>query len=89
MSDMAIYHQLSHCDIIPTNNTGKSRLTRSFVKFLFGFVVGVVCIWAYLKILEYVHQRGGSLGRLDASQEPPKVEIQSIFHGNTKDQDQI
>jgi hypothetical protein len=36
-----------------------------------------------------LQERGWSLGRYDVSHEPSKVEIQSLFHGNTKDEDQI
>ena len=53
------------------------------------FVAVAVCILVYLKILAFVHERGWSLGRYDASHEPSKVEIQTLFHGNTKDEDQI
>ena len=62
---------------------------KSFLLILFGLVAVAVCIWLYLKILGFVRERGWSLGRYDASHEPSKVEIQSLFHGNTKDQDQI
>jgi hypothetical protein len=43
----------------------------------------------YLKLLAFFRESGWSLGRSDASHEPSKVEIQTLFHGNTKDQDQI
>jgi hypothetical protein len=56
---------------------------------MLGFVAVAVCIWVYLKVLAFLHERGWSLGRYDASHEPSKVEIQTLFHGNTKDQDQI
>jgi hypothetical protein len=56
---------------------------------MLGFVVVAVCILVYLKVLAFLHERGWSLGRYDASHEPSKVEIQTLFHGNTKDQDQI
>jgi hypothetical protein len=37
-----------------------------------------------------VSERAGiRLGRYDASHEPAKVKIQTLFHGNTKDEDQI
>jgi hypothetical protein len=54
-----------------------------------GFVAVAVCICVYLKLLAFLRERGWSLGRYDASHEPSKVEIQTLFHGNTKDQDQI
>ncbi len=56
---------------------------------LLGFVVVAVCILVYLKILAFLKEGGWSLGRFDASHEPSKVEIQTLFQGNTKDEDQI
>jgi len=44
---------------------------------------------AAVALLAFFHKRGWYLGRYDASDEPSKVEIQTLFHGNTKDQDQI
>jgi len=40
-------------------------------------------------ILAFLRERGWTLGRYDASREPLKVEIQTLLHGNAKDQDQI
>jgi hypothetical protein len=62
---------------------------REFLK-----VVGVVaavgaCIWLYLKLLAFSDERGIRRKRHDPRVDPPKVEIQSLFHGNTKDEDQI
>jgi hypothetical protein len=46
-------------------------------------------VWAYLHLLAFLNERGIRLGRYDASHEPAKVEVQTLFHGNTKDDDQI
>jgi hypothetical protein len=59
------------------------------LEFFSVFVAVPVCIWLYLKLLTFVRERGWSLGRYDASYEPKKVAIQTLFHGNTKDEDQI
>lgn len=59
------------------------------IKFLLGFLGVALCLWLYLKLLSFLHERGWSLGRYDASHEPPKVEIQTLFRGNTKDEDQL
>ena len=62
---------------------------KSILFSVLGVVAVMACIWVYLKVLAFVHERGWSLGRYDASHEPSRVEIQTLFHGNTKDQDQI
>jgi len=46
-------------------------------------------LWAYLHLLAFLKERGIRLRRQDASHEPAKVEIQTLFHRNTKDEDQI
>jgi hypothetical protein len=62
---------------------------KDLLKVLLGFLGAATCLWLYLKLLAFLHERGESLGRYDASHEPSKVEIQTLFHGNTKDEDQI
>jgi hypothetical protein len=62
---------------------------KNVLRFLLGFIGVATCIWLYLKLLSFLHEHGWSLGRYDASHEPSKVEIQTLFHGNTKDEDQI
>jgi hypothetical protein len=62
---------------------------KNILKVSLGFVAVATCIWLYLKLLTFLRERGLRLGRYDASHEPSKVEIQTLFHGNTKDQDQI
>jgi hypothetical protein len=62
---------------------------KNALKLLLGFLGVVTCLWLYLKGLSFFRERGWSLGRYDASHEPSKVEVQTLFHGNTKDEDQI
>jgi hypothetical protein len=62
---------------------------KDFLKVLLGFLGVASCVWLYLKLLVFLKERRISLGRYDASHEPSKVEIQTLFHGNTKDEDQI
>jgi len=52
-----------------------------FLKLLHILVAAAVCLWVRLKILPFVKERGGSLGRYDASHQPPTVGNQSLFHG--------
>ena len=59
------------------------------LKFLLGFVGVACCLGLYLKLLSFLREQGWRLGRYDASHEPSKVEIQTLFHGNTRDDDQI
>jgi hypothetical protein len=42
-----------------------------------------VCVWLWLRVNLFFYERGWTGRR------PPKVEIQTLFHGNTKDKDQI
>lgn len=49
------------------------------------FAVGTG-IWAYPKVLAFLKDGWGTC---EVATKPPKVEIQTLFHGNTKDQDQI
>jgi hypothetical protein len=65
------------------------EVLKDILKILFSILGVALCLWLYLKLLAFVKERGGSLGRYDASHEPSKVEIQTLFHGNTKDEDQI
>src|SRR5450432_1096810 len=43
----------------------------------------------YLKWRAFLDEHAVARGRHDPRVESPKVEIQSLFHGNTKDEDQI
>jgi hypothetical protein len=47
------------------------------------------CAWLYLKWRAFLDEHGVARGRHDPRVESPKVEIQSLFHWNTKDEDQI
>jgi hypothetical protein len=62
---------------------------KDLLRILFGLVGVGTCLWLYLRLLASLKERRMRLGRFDASHEPSKVEIQSLFHGNTKDEDQI
>lgn len=59
------------------------------IKLILGLIAVVGGVWAYLHLLAFLKERGIRVGRYDVSQEPAKVEIQTLFHGNTKDEDQI
>jgi hypothetical protein len=67
-----------------------ARNMRELLKLLLILAAVGVGIWLYLKLLALCDAHGVSLGRYDPRTKPPKVEIQSLFHGNTKDdEDQI
>ena len=59
------------------------------MKLILGLIAVAGVVWAYVHLLAFLKERGVGLGRYDASREPAKVEIQTLFHGNTKDDDQI
>ena len=62
---------------------------KDFLRILLGLLGVGTCLWLYLRLLAFLKERRIRLGRFDASHEPSKVEIQSLFPGNTKDEDQI
>ena len=59
------------------------------IKLIFGLAAVAAGVWGFVHSLAFLKERGIRLGRYDASHEPAKVEIQTLFHGNTKDEDQI
>jgi hypothetical protein len=61
---------------------------KDLLKVLLGFGGVATGIWLYLKFLAFLRERGWG-ARFDPGHEPPRVEVQTMFHGNTKDQDQI
>ncbi len=61
----------------------------NFLKVLGGFLGVAACLWAYLRLLAFLDAHNLGLGRYDPRYKASKVEIQTLFHGNTKDDDQI
>lgn len=47
------------------------------------FVAVAAFAWIWLRVNLFFYERGWTLQR------SPKIEIQTLFHGNTKDKDQI
>ena len=62
---------------------------KNALKIVLGILGVIACLWLYIRGLSFARERGWRLGRYDASHEPSKVEIQTLFHGNTKDEDQL
>ena len=56
---------------------------KDVLKVVLGFAAVAFCFYAYLKLYSSLYERGLT------SRRSPKVEIQTLFHGNTKDKDQI
>jgi hypothetical protein len=57
---------------------------KDLVKLLLGMVSVAVCVWLYLKGMAPLYERGSVVRRA------PRLEIQTLFHGNAKDdKDQI
>jgi hypothetical protein len=57
---------------------------KDLLSILFGLVGVAACVWLYLKMIVVLYERGWVARRM------PKLEIQTLFHGNTKDdKDQI
>jgi hypothetical protein len=62
---------------------------KDLLKILVGMAAVGGCTLLYLKWRALLDEHGVARGRHDPRVESPKVEIQSLFHGNTKDEDQI
>jgi hypothetical protein len=62
---------------------------KELLKIVVGMSVAGACIWLYLRWRAFLDERGVGRGRHDPRVEPPKAEIQRLFHGNSKDEDQI
>jgi len=56
---------------------------QDFLRLVLGFGAVAVFVWIWLKVNLFFFERGWTLRR------SPKIEIQTLFHGNTKDKDQI
>jgi hypothetical protein len=64
-----------------------SRFTfnmKDLLQILLGFLAVAVFLWLYLRVKTFLYERG-----LVWRRRALKVEIQTLFHGNTKDQDQL
>jgi hypothetical protein len=57
---------------------------KEFVQVGLGLAAVAVCVWLWLRVCLFFYERGWLVRR-----SPKKVEIQTLFHGNTKDNDQI
>jgi len=70
---------------------GNMDILKDVGKILSGLVAVGACLWLWVRFLAFLDARGLHLPlrRGDPRVEPPKVEVQSLFHGNTKDEDQI
>ena len=64
-------------------------ILKDVAKILSAFAAIAAAVWLWVKLLAFLDSHGFHLHRGDPRHEPPKVEIQSLFHGNTKDDDQI
>jgi len=62
---------------------------KELLKIVVGISAAGACVWVYLKWRAFLDERGIGRGPRDPRGDPAKVEIQSLFHGNTKDEDQI
>ena len=55
------------------------------LEILLGFFAVALFMWLYVRLGAFLMLKFGLEGRRRAS----RVEIQTLFHGNTKDQDQL
>jgi hypothetical protein len=56
---------------------------KDLLQIALGLVAVVVCVWLWLRVNLFFYERGWTPRR------SPKIEIQTLFHGNTKDKDQL
>lgn len=59
------------------------REFKELLQIVLTVVAVAILVWLWLKVNLFFYERGWTTRR------PPKVEIQTLFHGNTKDKDQI
>ena len=57
---------------------------RELIQIVLGLLLVATLFWTYLRVCFFLYEHG-LLGR----RRIPRIEIQTLFHGNTKDQDQI
>ena len=68
---------------------------KDILRIILGLSAVGLLMWLYLKLVSLLEEGtervfGRSWRSLRAPrQQPGKIEIQSLFHGNTKDQDQL
>jgi hypothetical protein len=56
---------------------------KDLLRLVLGFAAVAVCVWLWLRVNLFFYERGWTVRR------SPKIEIQTLFHGNTKDKDQL
>jgi hypothetical protein len=56
---------------------------KELLQLVMGFVAVAALVWLWLRVNLVFYERGWTVRR------SPNVEIQTLFHGNTKDKDQI
>ena len=56
---------------------------KELLRVVLAFVAVAAFAWIWLRVNLFFYERGWTLRR------SPKIEIQTLFHGNTKDKDQI
>jgi hypothetical protein len=58
--------------------------SKEILRVVVGVVAVAVCVWLWLRANLFLYERGWVIRR-----SPKKIEVQTLFHGNTKDDDQI
>ena len=77
----------NECNRLISTTTERMEELKDLLRLLLGFAAVVVFVWLYLKVNLFSFEQGWSMRW---KREPPKAEIQTLFHGNTKDdKDQI
>ena len=65
---------------------------KELIEILLGIAAAMVFLWLFLKgglLMEELGERIFGPNFHWGRRRAPKIEIQTLFHGNTKDQDQI
>ncbi len=58
---------------------------RELLHIVLSFIGVAALVWLYLRVIMFLDEHSLLFRR----RKVPKVEIQTLFHGNTKDEDQI
>lgn len=66
-------------------------ILKDAARILFALAAIAAAVWLWMKLMVFLDAWGVHLPlrRGDPRHEPSKVEIQTLFHGNAKDEDQI
>jgi hypothetical protein len=70
-------------DVVESDSSLLEGEMRELLEIIVGMLAAGTCIYVYLKARIFLDERGMGRFRRDPRANPSKVEIQSLFRGNT------